>query len=358
MDVGWAGLLLESPLTCMIAATRWIERSDFGAKWAPQLALLSSEARAGVLGGVPQICVLMICILITVLIIASLWSIANEGKGKSYSEGRSLDEALSAMDMGHIERRRPPEVPALTLPSPVPHVVLSRPSRPAPICPKLMLPHGAAQFQIPMDSVRKLRSGVFPIQVLGASGAPLLHAWLPRLPLIRERQVEEEDCLDPACASGRPAAGGQEGPRSQGLWLQLTTTRTSRHPHACIGPLVLGHAPGLQQEAVQILGPGGKGYGTFEQTEDGWKVVCEGSVALTVTSAFPFPHLTALDFEGNAVASCGQKRWSIAGADALVVQVSQGADALLALLCMLAVVLMSVDIAVPAVDIGMFSPRY
>lgn len=48
-----------------------------------------------------------------------------------------------------------------------------------PICPGLSLLQGAAQFRIPTASLETLRSGQFPVQVMGPSGKPLLHAWLP-----------------------------------------------------------------------------------------------------------------------------------------------------------------------------------
>ena len=48
-----------------------------------------------------------------------------------------------------------------------------------PICPGLSLLQGAAQFRIPTKALETLQQGHFPVQVLGPSGKPLLHAWLP-----------------------------------------------------------------------------------------------------------------------------------------------------------------------------------
>uniref|UniRef100_A0A7S4SAH9 Uncharacterized protein n=1 Tax=Alexandrium monilatum TaxID=311494 RepID=A0A7S4SAH9_9DINO len=316
-------LLFQSPLTCTIAAIDWARRLELSPGWARGVGLVSTGSRGGMIGGVPRICVMVICLIMTALLIMTLWSIVADRKDTLTDEEFPLRRGDKfAGPMG-----RPGVAPGAV----------------PPICPKLMLPHGAAQFRIPMDSIRKLRSGTFPIEVYGSSKDPLLHAWLPRLGSLAG--VPTDDC---SADAGCGPAGRAAPTRGQGLWLQLTTTSTCRHPHACVGPLYLRGMSAVEQpEAVQILGPGGARYGTFQPSEDSWRVMCNGIVVLTVTTSLPFPHLSALDSKGHPVASAGQQRWSIMGTDALIVQVSQGSDALLALLCMLAVVLVSVDLAVP-----------
>mmetsp|Transcript_91996 Transcript_91996/g.269114 ORF Transcript_91996/g.269114 Transcript_91996/m.269114 type:complete len:392 (+) Transcript_91996:81-1256(+) len=325
--------LFQSPLTCLIAAIDWAQSSEASSSWSQGIALISEEARVGMIGGVPRGCVIAICAFMTVILIMTLCSLSAEAKDTSnedefpFAHGADLKSAVRSGRPG-------------TAPKAVP-----------PICPKLMLPHGAAQFRIPMDYIRKLRSGIFPVEVYGTSKDPLLHAWLPRF----ATSVEEpaDDCVADVGCGGVPTP--RSGLRGQGLWLQLTTTSTSRHPHACIGPLFLrGMSASKPSETIQILGPGGKRYGSFEQTEDSWKVVCDGRTVLTVTTSLPFPLLNALDSQGYPVASAGQQRWSLLGTDALIVTVNQGADALLALLCMLAVVLVSVDLAVPPMKLATF----
>jgi len=288
-------------------------------RWAPEITLVASGARAGVMGGVPRIFIIALCLLFTVMFMATLWSLGSDWQDMGLQEAIAVDRAGRGQAVGRAAGA-------------------SAGPRAPPICPKLMLPHGAALFRIPMDSIRKLRSGIFPIEVLGTSSGPLLHAWLPRLASLPDEHADESS-VDTA---------SKRMPRGQGLWLQLTTARTSRHPHARIGPLLLGASALVQPlQVVQILGPGGRRYGTFEPNEDSWRVVCEDQTVLAVTSSFPFPHLSALDAQGRVLASAGQQRWAGDGSDALIVQVNQGEDALLVLLCVLAVVLMSVDLAVP-----------
>lgn len=316
-------LLFQSPLTVTLAAIDWARKSGVAEGWSRKAGLISEGAHADVFGGASRICIFAISIFMTFLLIMTLWSLATDQRDSFATEAEPLFERGA-----RSKSWEPPDVPAVA-PGAVP-----------PICPKLMLPHGAAQFRIPMDSIRKLRSGIFPVEVYGTSKDPLLHAWLPRFGTMVD---DPDDCgANAGCA---PVV--RSSLRGKGLWLQLTTTSTSRHPHACVGPLFLRGVASEQAETVRILGPAGRRYGTFEPSEDSWRVVCDGCVVLTVTASLPFPHLNALDSQGFPVASAGQQRWSIMGTDALIVQVNQGADALLALLCMLAVVLVSVDLAVP-----------
>mmetsp|Transcript_79352 Transcript_79352/g.210703 ORF Transcript_79352/g.210703 Transcript_79352/m.210703 type:complete len:116 (-) Transcript_79352:80-427(-) len=98
---------------------------------------------------------------------------------------------------------------------------------------------------------------------------------------------------------------------------------------------------------MEIRGPGGRRYASFAPGVGGaWRAVFEGRPILTVSSEFPFPHLTAVDGGGNAVASAMRQRFDDrSGAEALMMQVSRGSDALLAFLCMLAAALCSPEFA-------------
>ncbi|CAK9060976.1 Hypothetical protein SCF082_LOCUS32020, partial [Durusdinium trenchii] len=191
----------------------------------------------------------------------------------------------------------------------------SRPMVPH-ICPSLSLLQGACQFRIPVQSLELLQAGYFPTQILSPTGNPLLHAWLP-------------------LCQKTP----QTGPPAQaqlGHLLQLTTTAAlSRHPHASIGLLTVG----AKEQKAEIFGPKNLKYGSLVRSNDKWLVYHhhEGSEQLALT----LHHMpAALGFcaraaEGHEVASATR----IAGGsgEVLSITINPGGDALLALLCFLAV---------------------
>jgi len=151
------------------------------------------------------------------------------------------------------------------------------------------------------------------VQILGPSGRPLLHARLPTV--------------------GPDAPGG---PRP-GRWLELSTTPRSRYPHACVGPLPLG-APA--NEVVEIRGPRGDAYGTLEWRGTDWCAKRNGRIVLIVEKS-DRGGLSASAQSGSYIAQATPD----ADADLVRVQVSPGVDALLTLLCMLAVMLMTPEAA-------------
>jgi len=186
-------------------------------------------------------------------------------------------------------------------------------ARPDAICPALILPHGEAQFSIPLESISSLIAGHYPVQILGPSGRPLLHARLPTV--------------------AQDAAGG---PRP-GRWLELSTTPRSRYPHACVGPLPMGdHAT----EAVEIRGPRGDAYGTLEWRGTDWCAKRGGRIVLIV-EIVQRGGLSASAPGGGHIAQATPD----IDADLVRVQVSPGVDALLTLLCMMAVMLMTPEAA-------------
>lgn len=180
---------------------------------------------------------------------------------------------------------------------------------PDAICPALILPHGEAQFSIPEISLIKLMRGEYPVAILGPSGKPLLHARIPTMTI------------------------GGEG--HGGHWLELSTTASSRYPHASIGPLRLD--PGSVPSAVEIRGPRGDHYGKLQPSGSGWEALHRDRLVLLVR-AVP-EGLQAIS--GNNIIA---KVTPDSPKGDLKVQVNPGVDALLVLLCMLAVVLMSPEL--------------
>lgn len=186
---------------------------------------------------------------------------------------------------------------------------------PSTLCPALLIPHGEAQFVVLAESLRSLVMGRSAIEVLGASGRPLLYARLAQ-------------------------PGGASSMLGSGHWLELATTPTSRYPHASLGPLMPG-APkqSLELRSLEVHGPQGNVYGSLESRDGAWCVQHAGRLALQIM-AVPGSGLQASTADHVVVATGGRS-----GDHALLVQVNMGADALLSLLCILAVVLMSPDLA-------------
>lgn len=182
------------------------------------------------------------------------------------------------------------------------------------ICPALILPQGEALFSILADSMRRLGLGQYPVEVLGPSGRQLLHARLP----------------------AQPAGGMLSTNPGPGRWLELTSTAKSRHPHACVGPLPLAAAARMP---LEIRGPRGDVYGSLEHTGSGWSARRKARVILTIEPC-----------EGGVFRAVAPDRGVVATASpnvehALIIQVNSGVDALLALLCLLASVLMTPDLS-------------
>mmetsp|Transcript_43433 Transcript_43433/g.116613 ORF Transcript_43433/g.116613 Transcript_43433/m.116613 type:complete len:553 (+) Transcript_43433:94-1752(+) len=181
------------------------------------------------------------------------------------------------------------------------------------LCPALILPQGKAQFSIPAEAIRRLGLGQYPVEILGPTGRQLLHARLPAQPV-----------------------GGALASLGSGRWLELTSTATSRHPHACLGPLPLA-APA--RAPLEIRGPRGDAFGTLEQRGGAWCAVRRGRVVLSIEASGDGQLIATLPDRGVVAVASPED------GEALKIQVSPGVDALLALLSMLAVVLMSPDLA-------------
>jgi len=178
------------------------------------------------------------------------------------------------------------------------------------LCPgALLLP---ANFVVPLDSIRKLSAGIYPVAVLSASGQPLLHARLP----------------------STPAQGGASL-ASFGLpWLELCATPKTRHPQASVGPLPRG---GRMRRAAEIRGRAGEFYGHLEPQKSGWKVRRKGRTLLAISPmSLRGLEISASLPDGRVIASA-----SAADNENLRVHVDAGGDTLLVLMCAMAVVLMS-----------------
>jgi len=184
----------------------------------------------------------------------------------------------------------------------------------AAMCPNLILAHAEAQFSIPTESLRSLGAGSGPVGVLGGqTGRPLLHARFS------------------------PPTDG-----SAGLWLELSTTATSRFPHCSAGLLRLRSSEA--NEKLVIRGPKGETFGRLEHTSGGawdqnlpgWQLLRRGQLMMSI---FSDPRGLTATADGHSIAT------ATGHGDALRVQVSPGVDPLLTLLCMLAITLISPDLS-------------
>jgi len=211
------------------------------------------------------------------------------------------------------------------------------------ICSALIL--GKAHFVVPMEAIRKLSAGQSPVEILGPSSRALLHARLPNFP---------------AGGPNEPGGGDGAGGGALGRWLELTTTPKSRYPHACIGPLVLGS---VSREPLQIRGPRSEYYGTLVLVRPGcWQAQRNKRAVLTLSllpppsgaassggaapgqgSALSGLRVGAASAAGSGLAIGAVATVALGGVDgqALEVKVAPGIDALLTLLCALAVLLMA-----------------
>lgn len=179
------------------------------------------------------------------------------------------------------------------------------------LCPALILPHGEARFSILAQAMHSLGIGRYPVEILGPSGRPLLHA---RLPV-------------------QPAGGCSD--HDVGRWLELTTTATSRYPHASVGPVQLR---GPSRQALEIRGPKGNAYGMLEPHGGGWCARRAGRIVLRIATRPGGSGLEAFSMHSTLIASAIPEPGA-----RLIIQVSPGVDPLLTLLCTLAVALMSPD---------------
>mmetsp|Transcript_134997 Transcript_134997/g.431264 ORF Transcript_134997/g.431264 Transcript_134997/m.431264 type:complete len:561 (-) Transcript_134997:22-1704(-) len=304
----------------------------------------------GMVQGVPVLLIYMLgsMIFVVFFIQVASWSV---DPGKDYAElptpTRSVGRAssTSAVPYRHEQVWRPPFYPgagtdksgytlrSATSPA-APNFPASQPSLPLrtsesvplystsvsdaadssdALCPALILPQGKAQFSIPAEAIQRLGLGQYPVEILGPTGRQLLHARLPAQPV-----------------------GGALASLGSGRWLELTSTATSRHPHACLGPLPLA-APA--RAPLEIRGPRGDAFGTLEQRGGAWCAVRRGRVVLSIEASGDGQLIATLPDRGVVAVASPED------GEALKIQVSPGVDALLALLSMLAVVLMSPDLA-------------
>jgi len=312
-----------SLFSALEAASMWSGKNATSSANLSSLALLSLASASAMqrtrdIIAWPGACVLSLSFVVTLIFVVVLWAVmleANQAtKFAMRQSGSGPEDPRVALKAEH-----PSALPKFGFTEPLPQA----PPAP-PICARLILPHGAAQFRIPLEAVDRLRSGNFPVPILGLSGrAPLLHAWLP-------------------LCTKTPRNTGEHTPSQVGHLLQLTTTHTARHPHASIGLLHLGAV--AQRAPTEIFGPQNQKYGSMTRTNDKWQVHyhSEGSeqLVMTMRTSTAFLGFSAYAPDGRQLASAA--RISLNGgpqADTLAISASPGADALLALLCILAVVL-------------------
>mmetsp|Transcript_28670 Transcript_28670/g.75036 ORF Transcript_28670/g.75036 Transcript_28670/m.75036 type:complete len:371 (+) Transcript_28670:180-1292(+) len=305
VQFGWAARLssfifAESPLSCCLAFGSWLT-ARLGWQDLAQYSLLRLVDSSSHVDDAEKIIVLVLYVLLTVMLLVVLWSLVFDLRSPDVLDPKA--NLLSA-PVGWFQEARAVQPP------------------PPRLCPTLSPHNQGAQFQVGMDALQLLRQGISPAQVAGPAHAPQLHAWLVR---------------DDGGHFG--ARGVSRGGRS-GLWLELTTSPTRRDVHASIGPL-----EDSGQEPVEICGPGGLRYGQLESSRWGCHVVRNGVTVQTISSSGPFPNLKVSASCGSTAAAAAP---SVAGAangvQALVVHTFPGADAPLALLCILAAVAMSPEL--------------
>lgn len=305
VQFGWAARLgsfvfAESPLTCCLALGSWLT-ARLGSQDLAQYSLLRLVDSSSHVDDAEKIIVLVLYVLLTVMLLVVLWSLVFDLGQPDIDPKASL---LSA-PAGWFQ-----EAGAVHAPPPQ-------------LCPALALHSRGAQFQVALDALRLLRQGISPAQVVGPVDAPQTHVWLVR-----------DD-------GGHFGAGGLSHGGRSGLWLELTTSPTRRDVLASIGPL-----EDSGQEPVEICGPGGIRYGQLESSRWGCHVVRYGAAVLTISSSGPFPNLKVSARGGSTAAAAAPSVIGAAkGVQALVVHTFPGADAPLALLCILAAVAMSPELA-------------
>ncbi|CAE7444032.1 unnamed protein product [Symbiodinium natans] len=177
----------------------------------------------------------------------------------------------------------------------------------AALIPRLIQPSSEAQFHVPVDGLSSLWRGESPVGIYGPGGHTLLFARF------------SQDSKDRR-------------------WLELSTTANTQFPHCRVGPLRLGADP--SGACLHIFGPNGDKYGLLQNCGEEWQLRrAEGSVLMSVGAAAGGVGLTAAT-DGQLTATAWPEH-----AGALVVKVSPGRDPLLALLCMLAVLLLSPELS-------------
>lgn len=300
------------------------------------LALLAARGRVGSAES-SGLSVKVFFTLVTALLIMSIWSLVayhTKGVQGMIDGGRGRPGSVVAA---------PPQQRSSAVSSE------KAPLRVPPLCPRQVIAADVTDFIVPLDVVHQLRSGVFPAQIMGLDGAPLLHAWLPFV-------GAGGDIFSFDVIGRRPELGSAASSSpGRGFWLQLTVGPTLRRPLCSLGPLPLGDPAASGPMVMEIRGPGGRHYASFEPSGGAWRVIFEGRLVLTVSSEFPFPHLTAVTGGGAAVASAMRKRLDDgSGAEALIMQISRGTDMLLAFLCMLAAALCSPEFSSPG---DLLAPR-
>mmetsp|Transcript_33341 Transcript_33341/g.79970 ORF Transcript_33341/g.79970 Transcript_33341/m.79970 type:complete len:395 (-) Transcript_33341:45-1229(-) len=174
----------------------------------------------------------------------------------------------------------------------------------AALIPRLIQPSAEAQFHVPAEGLSSLWRGESPVGIFGPGGHTLLFARFSQDS--KERQ-----------------------------WLELSTTANTQFPHCRVGP--------LRQDAagVDVRGPAGERYALLQRFGSQWQLRrAEGQVLLSIGANVGGPGLTAAT-EGQLTATA----WPEHSGGGLVVKVSPGRDPLLALLCLLAVLLLSPELS-------------
>jgi hypothetical protein len=170
--------------------------------------------------------------------------------------------------------------------------------------PSLINPHGEANFWLHADAFHKLLEGHSPVEILGPSGKPLLNI----------RLASDESAV----------------------WVEVSTTPTSRFPHASVGPLVLGTVA----TPLMIRGPRNDIFASLVRgSDDSWQVNRGGFSKLTVNSTAAGIGLNAFSADGSLISTA----IPIDG-KAVQMKVAPGADSLLCLIVFLAVCLSTPDV--------------
>lgn len=296
-------------------------------------------------GYIPRAATLVLGMLVSAVFLVMVWSVTCEGKDHSdpFSVGRpALARAEQARGSrrkcgGSGASRRAASSQSLpTQPTAATAGTSSVSLGPPPsICPNLILPQGQAYFRVPLEGLQNVDRVPAPI-FWGANSLPVLYAATPLL-VSGDRSEDGRRSFD----HQQPMSSGMAG-----RWLQLTTTAGSSVPHASVGPLSFGTPT---WPPMEIRGPGGDSYGTLRLRTTGWAAFCGEQLVLQLDCRGGLPHLSGLTAAGDSVASailetCETGR-GVDSAEAWIINASEGADAILLLLCTLAIVLTTPKLA-------------
>lgn len=302
-----------------------LEQRNASSRHGLVLLLMSPRAEAQLVEALPAIALVSVIVIIALFLVYRLcWAALVDRKETTESPPRPT---LSARPSGptswpSASRERlsmgplvPGSLQSLASTSHVQPKLKKAPVEPqvSPLCAALVMPHSKADFFFKAESLQNLIAGRSPEPLLGPSGAHLLHA---RLQLAKSTS----DYL-------------------LGSWLEISSSSSALFPHAGVGPIQLGY---VASSRLEIHGSAGKTYGHLEHSGSGWRVISKGGIVLfSIDPASWGQALACIEVSGSLFASATPSD----DRSKMHLQVLPGSDVVLAILSMLAVFLMSPELA-------------